>query len=151
MFIAFSGDVRGGNRLFSPNHRPLYFLRFIYFIFGCPGSSSLCAFLNLWWAGAILWLRHKGFSLWWLLSLQSMGCMALKLQLWHMGSFAPWHVGSSGPGIEPMFPVLAGEFLTTRPPGTPNTCFLKDKRGLCQGSLSPEQVVRLTTHLFSPG
>ena len=42
MFIAFSGDVRGGNRLFSPNHMPLYFLRFIYFIFGCPGSSSLC-------------------------------------------------------------------------------------------------------------
>ena len=47
MFIAFSGDVRGGNRLFSPNHMPLYFLRFIYFIFGCPGSSSLCGRYSL--------------------------------------------------------------------------------------------------------
>ena len=81
-------------------------------------------------------------------------------------AWAVWHSSSScgtwaqllhgtgalpGPGIELMFPVLAGEFLTTRPPGTPTTCFLKDKLGLCQGSLSPEQVVRLTTHLFSPG
>ena len=55
-----------------------------------------------------------------------------------------------GPGIELIFPVLAGEFLTTRPPGTPTTCFLKEKLGLCQGSLSLEQVVRLTTRLFSP-
>ena len=31
---------------------------------------------------------------------------------------APWHVGDSpGPGIELMSPALAGDFLTTRPPG----------------------------------
>ena len=47
MFIPFSGDMRGGKRLFSPNHMPLYFLRFIYFTFGCPGSSSLCGGYSL--------------------------------------------------------------------------------------------------------
>ena len=54
-------------------------------------------------------LRCAGFSLWWLL-------------LWNMGSrlaglIAPWHVESSQPGIKPMFPALAGGFLTTGSPG----------------------------------
>ena len=34
-----------------------------------------------------------------------------------MGLVAPWHVGSSWTGIEPMSPALAGGFLTTAPPG----------------------------------
>ena len=31
--------------------------------------------------------------------------------------FAPWHVESSGSGIEPVFPALAGGFLTIGSPG----------------------------------
>ena len=34
-----------------------------------------------------------------------------------MGLVAPWHVGSSGPGVEPMSPTVAGGFLATGPPG----------------------------------
>ena len=37
------------------------------------------------------------------------------------GLVAPWHVGSSGTGIEPVSPALAGGFLTTGPPGKSNT------------------------------
>ena len=48
-------------------------------------------------------LRCAGFSLWWLLLLQSMGsrragfssCGSWAQQLWHMGLVAPRHVGSS--------------------------------------------------------
>ena len=29
----------------------------------------------------------------------------------------PWRVGLPGPGIEPMFPALAGGFFITEPPG----------------------------------
>ena len=35
------------------------------------------------------------------------------------GLAAPRHMGSSGPGIEPMYPALVGGFLTTGPPGKP--------------------------------
>ena len=45
--------------------------------------------------GAPLWLWRTGFSLQWLLLLQSTGSRARAQQLWHMGSVAPWHVGSS--------------------------------------------------------
>ena len=31
----------------------------------------------------------------------------------------PWHVESSGSGIEPVSSELAGEFFTTEPPGKP--------------------------------
>ena len=34
-----------------------------------------------------------------------------------VGLIAPWHVESSQPGIKPMFPTLAGGFLTTGLPG----------------------------------
>ena len=37
----------------------------------------------------------------------------------HMGLVAPWPVGSSGPGIEPVSPALTGRFFTTEPPGMP--------------------------------
>ena len=55
--------------------------------------------------------RGTGFSLWWLLLLQSRGSRAPGLQyLPHTGLTAPWHVGS---GIEPMSLALAGRFFTT--------------------------------------
>ena len=82
-------------------------------------------------------LRCTGFSLQWLLLLQSTGsrhagfssCSTQVQQLWLMGSRAQaqqlWCMGLllrgmwdlPGPRIEPMFPALAGRFLTTLPPG----------------------------------
>ena len=47
---------------------------FIYFIFGCVGSSLLCTVFSLVAAsGGYSSLRCAGFSVWWLLLLQSMG------------------------------------------------------------------------------
>ena len=55
--------------------------------------------------------RGTGFSLWWLLLLQSRGSGAPGRQyLPHTGLTAPWHVGS---GIEPMSLALAGRSFTT--------------------------------------
>ena len=56
----------------------------------CGGFSSHGA-----WA-----LGHVGSQLWW--------CMGL---------VAPWIWNLPRPGIEPVFPTLAGRLLTTRPPG----------------------------------
>ena len=50
--------------------------------------------------------------------------------LWHKGFPALRHVESSGPGIEPMSPALAGGFLSTGPTGKSlkdcsfNSCYL---------------------------
>ena len=72
---------------------------------------SLCCFVQAFcscgqWGYS--WLQCTGFSLWWLLLLQSTGSMAHGLQqlqllgprawlqyLWHLGLVVPWHVGSS--------------------------------------------------------
>ena len=58
------------------------FLTFYLFIFGCAGSLLLCAhWLSLVaTSGATLWLQCSGFSLWWLLLLQSTGSGARELQ-----------------------------------------------------------------------
>ena len=61
----------------------------IYLLIGCSGSSLLCV----------------GFSLQWLLLLQITG--SLLCNMWNLPA----------PGIEPMFPALAGRFLTTGSPG----------------------------------
>ena len=42
------------------------------------------------------------------------------------GLSGPATVESSGPGIEPVSPALAGEFLTTCPPEKSPVCFLDD-------------------------
>ena len=42
-----------------------------------------------------------------------------------MGLVVPWHVESSGPGIKPMSPALAGVFLSTVPSGKSLIHFLK--------------------------
>ena len=47
------------------------------------------------------------------------GSRAQAQQLWRTGPAAPWHVGSSGPGIKPVSPALAGRLLSTAPPGKP--------------------------------
>ena len=115
--------------------------KFIYlFIFCCVGSSLLhVGFLQLWRAGGYSSLQCAGFSLRWLLLLwstgsrgsgfSSCGSQALERRLSSCGSWAQllrdmWDLPR--PGLEPMFPALAGGFLTTVPPGkSPVTKFLK--------------------------
>ena len=66
-------------------------------------------------AGGYSLLSCTGFSLWWLLLLQSTDSRAIRLQqLWHISLVAPQHVG---PRMEHVSPALAGRFLTTRLPG----------------------------------
>ena len=76
---------------------------FIYFIFGCGGSSLLHAGFSLVVAsGGSSSLRCAGFSLRWLLLLRSPGfrlsgfssCGTWAQQLWSMGLISPQHVGS---------------------------------------------------------
>ena len=77
-------------------------------------------------------LPCAGFSLWWLLLLQSSvsrcvglsscGSRALERRLSSCGTWAQllhsiWDL--PGPGLEPMSPALAGGFLTPVPPGKP--------------------------------
>ena len=64
-------------------------------------------------------LRHTGFSLWWLLLLQSTGSRAHGLSTccsWALIALGMWDLPR--PRIEPMSPALAGGFLSTVPPGT---------------------------------
>ena len=85
-----------------------------------------------------------GFSLWWLLLLQSTGSRpvasvvvahgliscglrALEHRLSSCGAWAQLLCGMCdfpGPGIEPVSPALAGGFLTTVPPGKPSVLYL---------------------------
>ena len=99
----------------------LYFFKFIfiYFLFlaalglHCSAGLSLVAE-----SGGYSSLRCAGFSLRWLLQLQSTGsrrrgfssCGARAQLLRSM-----WDL--PGPGLEPMSPASAGGFLTTAPPG----------------------------------
>ena len=102
-----------------------YFFKFInLFIFGCIGSL-LCAGSERGYSS----LRCAGFSLQWLLLLQSTGSRPVGFS--SCGLRAPEHSLSScglvaprhgmwdlpRPGTEPMSSALAGGFLTTVPPG----------------------------------
>ena len=112
---------------------------FIYlFIFGCIGSSLLRAGFSLVVVnGGYSSLWCTGFSLRWLLSLQSMGSRhtafsscgtwaqqswlagsrAQAQQLWHTGLVAPRHVGSSGTRAQTHVPCIGRRILnhcTTR-------------------------------------
>ena len=73
------------------------FFFFFKFIFDCAGSLLLASgFLQLKQTGATLQLQCTGFSLQWLLLLQSMGFRACWLQqLWCIDLVAPWHMESS--------------------------------------------------------
>ena len=108
----------------------LFFLSFLFFkklinlfIFGCVWSSFLCeGFLQLWRAGATL---HRG--------ARASHCRGLSL--WSTGSRrAGSVVGSRAqllrgmwdlprPGLEPVFPALAGRLSTIAPPGKPDILF----------------------------
>ena len=74
-------------------------------------------------SGATLWLWCAGFSLQWLLLLQSVGSTVLQ----RTGLAAPWHVGLPGPGIKPVSLTLEGRFSTTAPQGSPQYKNLLEK------------------------
>ena len=84
------------------------------------------AFLQLWRAGATLWLQCRRVLRWLLLS-QTTSSRAHRLQqLQPLGSLvvAPglWSTGTWGlpkPGIEPLSPAWPGRFFATDPPGKP--------------------------------
>ena len=121
-----------GTYIIHITHSFFFFLINV-FIFGCVGSSLLCAgFLQLQQAGATLrcgaWASHcGGFSL--LRSMgsrytgfSSCGSKALERRLSSCGAPAQLLRGMwdlPGPGLEPVSPALAGGFLTTAPPGKP--------------------------------
>ena len=72
-------------------------------------------------------LRCAGFSLWWLLLLQSTGSRRTGFS--SCGSQAQllrgiWDL--PGPGLKPMSPALAGRFLTTVPTGKPSKYIFHD-------------------------
>ena len=107
----------------------ILFFKFIYlwlhWVFVAVHGLSLAAA-----SGGYSSLWCTGFSLWWLLLLQSMGSRhtgfsssglrALEGRLSSCGAWAQLLHGMwdlPRPGIEPMSPALAGRFLTTVPPG----------------------------------
>ena len=60
--------------------------------------------------------------------LSSCGSWALECKLGSCGTWALFLCGMwdlPRPGLEPMFPALAGRFLTTVPPGKPHVCCFK--------------------------
>ena len=121
---------------------PLCFSFFflLILIFGCIWSLLLCmGFLQLWRAGAtlhcVVWTSHfGGFSCCRARALGAQGSVVVACRLSSCSSWAlerrlsscgaraqllhgMWDL--SGPGLEPVSPVLAGGFLTTAPPGEP--------------------------------
>ena len=137
------------NSLFLKNY-------FISFIFGCIGSSLLCAgFLQLWRVGATLRCGARashcsGFSCcgaqalgtWASVvvarGLSSCGSQALECRLSSCGARAQLLRGTwdlPGPGLEPVSPALAGGFLTTAPPGKSTILFFERSHQVVQKPL----------------
>ena len=126
---------------YSQNLTFFFFFNFwLCWIFVAARGLSLAAA-----SGGYSSLRCTGFSLQWLLVLQSMGsrrmgfscCGPRAQQLWLVGSRAQaqqlWRTGLGAPrgmwdlpraGLEPVSPALAGGFLTTVPPGNSPNLFL---------------------------
>ena len=93
-------------------------------IFDCTGSSLLCeGFLQLQ-CGLLFIAVHRLL----LLLTHVLGHVASVLVA-HRLSFSEVCRILLKPGIEPMSPALAGRFLTTRPPGKPQSLvFMADNR-----------------------
>ena len=80
------------------------------FIFGCVGSSLLRGLSLVAASGGYSSLQYTGFSLQWLLLLQSTGSRCV-------GLVAPWHVGSSWTSVQTRVPCTGRRVLnhcTTR-------------------------------------
>ena len=74
--------------------------------------------------GSCSWRLSVGFSCSGFLCCRGQTLAAQAQWLWFVGLIPPWHVESSGPGVEPMSPALAGRFLSTMPPGKSHACIL---------------------------
>ena len=120
--------------ILEKNLLPKVFFKFIYLfyllIFGRVGSSLLRAgFLQLWRAGSTVCCcapasHCGGFSCCgaWALGTRASVVVALERRLRSCGAWTLLLCGMwelPGPGLEPVFPELAGGFLTTAPPGKP--------------------------------
>ena len=122
-----------------------FFFLIYLFIFGCIGSSLLCAGpLQLRLVGATLRCGARASHCGGLpccraqalgvrasavvaRRLSSCGTRALEHRLSSCGAGAQLLCGMwdpPGPGLKPVSPVLAGGFLTTAPPGKPNDCYI---------------------------
>ena len=119
----------------------------LHWVFAAACGLSLVAV-----SGGYSLLRDRGFSLWWLLLLQSTGSRhavfsscgtrasvvvahnfsscgsrALECRLNSCGTWAQLVRGMwdlPGPGLQPVSPALAGRFLTIAPPGKPRNIIL---------------------------
>ena len=95
-----------------------YSLLFIYLVLSVLGLCCCMPAFSSWREWGLLFVVVGRLSMWWFLFLQSTGSRVCRLQsLWSRGLIAPWHAESSGSGIKPMSPALAGEFSFTVPPG----------------------------------
>ena len=123
--VIFQSAV-GYNRHTHAIRHLLLFLLYLVIYFGCPGSLLLCV--------CFLWLPRvgdRGFSSQWLLWLWSMYSRLLGFSNFGVLLRGIWDL--PGPGIGPVFPVLAGRFLTTGPPGKSFPYFLHLQDGQMSG------------------
>ena len=119
--------------------RPFYVIVFKQFLFSYLFLTALglhCC------TQAFFSLQCTGFSLLWVLLLQSTGSRALRLQrllctgsaVVHTGSVALRHIGSSQ--IKPVSLALAGGFFTIEPPGKSQIYVISDYHDLLLGQLN---------------
>ena len=88
---------------------------FLFFSFGCIGSSLWCVGLSLQWL-LLLWsmrYRHTGFTScgMWAQQLWLAGSRAQTQQLWRTGLVVLRHVGSSWPRDQTCVPCISGQIL----------------------------------------
>ena len=100
--------------------RPLLFFLFWFvfhlFVSGCPGSSLWRTGLLWWWrAGAAPQVQRTGLLLCCPLMLRARGAQVSAVTAYALSGPAACRFFIPRPGIEPMSPTLAGEFLTSEP------------------------------------
>ena len=108
-----------------PWGRFFFKLTYLSLFFGCGGSSLLCAgFLQLWQVGGYCSWKCAGFSLQWLLLLQSTGSRRVSFSRYGSWAQQLWYTGElrgiwdcPRPGIESGSPALQGRFITIGPLG----------------------------------
>ena len=120
-------------RIMYPTYYYYFFkFHFIYFIYGCVGSSLLCeGFLQLWQAGATL---HRSARASHYRGLSCCGAQAPDAhvqQLWLTGPLLCGTWDLPRPGLEPVSPALAGRFSTTAPPGKPHIIYFNSFLQAC--------------------
>ena len=112
------------------NKKCLWFFKKYLFLFIFDRSGSCCCVqaFSCYGGQELLFTQCMGFSLWWLLLLQSVGSRrtgfsTCGMRLSSCGAWASlphsiWDLPA--PGIKPTSPALVGGFLATGPPGKPS-------------------------------